>query len=183
MNIIQSRWYLSLYQCSWKIITISIYIFIYICIYIYNCYISTSISMSILISTSTSTFISIYLSTTNYVSNIKPGKLSEKVFQGPWCFGLFQITQSTHLGRARCCIPGIPGRGPRKACPQTWALGCCKRASGCECPCCSLGCTVTMRSRLTRPRWWCGKSISQHAGNHQKGLQGKWPKHDSVRNS
>lgn len=56
------------------------------------------------------------------------------------------------LGRAGCCTPGTPGTGPGRAGPRTWAPGCCKGASGSECPGCSLGCTVTMRSRPTRPR-------------------------------
>lgn len=56
------------------------------------------------------------------------------------------------LDRAKCCIPGIPGTVPGKAGPHTWAQGCCKHASGSECPCCSRGYTVTTMSRLTKPR-------------------------------
>lgn len=56
------------------------------------------------------------------------------------------------LGKVKCCIPGTPGMGQGMACPHTWVLGCCKHASGSECPCCSLGCTVTRKSRLTMPR-------------------------------
>lgn len=65
-----------------------------------------------------------------------------------------RTSKTTHhpLGKAKCCTPGIPGTGPGRACPRTWAQGCCKRASGSECPCYSHGCTVTTTSRLTRPR-------------------------------